>query len=258
MSKYDTIGVGYNSTRMADVELTNNLLRHLDPEVDGRYLDIGCGTGNYTIELANRGYNMTGMDPSRRMLEEARARSNKVQWRMGSAEATGLDLSSFDGIIATLTIHHWSNLEKGFKELKSVLKTNGKMVIFTSTPQQMEKYWLNHYFPKMLKDSMQQMPDLKVVELAMKKAGFKIVDVEKYFVKPDLQDKFLYCGKHAPESYFNDDIRNGISSFSSLANRKEVTAGLLQLKNDVDTGEVFDIINRYDSSQGDYLYITAS
>ena len=49
--KYDTIGENYNLTRRADQLLTENLIKHLAPEKDGIYLDIGCGTGSYTIEL---------------------------------------------------------------------------------------------------------------------------------------------------------------------------------------------------------------
>jgi SAM-dependent methyltransferase len=101
-----------------------------------------------------------------------------------------------------LTIHHWGNLEKGFSELSRVLKKDGKIVIFTSTPQQMQGYWLNHYFPKMMMDSIRQMPTPENVIAAMENAKIAIVKTEKYFIQPDLEDKFLYCGKHNPELYF--------------------------------------------------------
>ena len=46
----------------------------------------------------------------------------------------------------------------------------------------MKGYWLNHYFPNMLKDSIKQMPALYKVTEAMTAAGFKLNDEEKYFV----------------------------------------------------------------------------
>ena len=55
--KYDEIGTGYNSTRQADPYLTERLLYHLQPKTDRLYLDIGCGTGNYTCTLADKGLN---------------------------------------------------------------------------------------------------------------------------------------------------------------------------------------------------------
>ncbi len=36
-------------------------------------LDVGCGTGRHSIELAKRGFTMTGVDLSQGMLEQARA-----------------------------------------------------------------------------------------------------------------------------------------------------------------------------------------
>ncbi len=191
------------------------------------------------------------------MLKKARLRNTKVDWKIGSAENTGLPNNHVDGIIGSLTIHHWTDLYKGFLELNRVLKPNGKLVIFTSTPKQMKGYWLNHYFPKTLSDSITQMPSLETVENAMLKSGFEIMGTDSYFIQPDLQDKFLYCGKQNPELYFDEQIRHGISSFSSLANQEEVKQGLSKLRQDIDTGKVDDIIASYENGLGDYVYIVA-
>ena len=102
----------------------------------------------------------------------------------------------------------------------------------------MNGYWLNHYFPKMLKDSINQMPSLENVENAMTNAEIEIIEVKKYSIKSDLRDQFLYCGKQNPELYFDENIRHGISSFSSLANRKEIERGLSDLRKDIDKGKI--------------------
>ena len=52
----------------------------------------------------------------------------------------------------------------------------------------------------------------------------------------DLQDHFLYCGKHRPELYFDPAIRAGISSFADLCEPEEVTEGLARLRADLDAG----------------------
>ena len=253
--KYDKIGIDYNSTRKADPFLTNKLIEHLRPKKDGIYLDIGCGTGNYTNELERNGIRLIGIDPSEKMLEKARLKNKRIDWRIGTAENIELPDNSVNGIIGSLTIHHWTDLSKGFSELQRVLKHDGRIVIFTSTPKQMKGYWLNHYFPKMLKDSIDQMPSLEKVEEAMTKSKIDIVEIDKYCIQADLQDKFLYCGKQNPELYFNEQIRNGISSFSSLANRTEVVQGLIKLRSDIDSGKVNEIIDFYENDYGDYLYI---
>ncbi|MCR9099216.1 MAG: class I SAM-dependent methyltransferase [bacterium] len=53
------------------------MLAHLQPKGDGVYLDIGCGTGNYTREFQEQGYRFIGIDPSQRMLNEAQLEKNR-------------------------------------------------------------------------------------------------------------------------------------------------------------------------------------
>lgn len=256
-SIYNKIGINYNETRKADSYLTEQFLKHLNPNKEGLYLDIGCGTGNYTNALQLKGFEFIGIDPSIEMLKKAHSINKNIKWDFAAAEKTNLPQQSIDGIIATLTMHHWVNLTRAFSELNYILKPHGKIVIFTSTPQQMEGYWLNHYFPKMLSDSMIQMPTLEVIENAMAHSGLIITKTETYNVKPDLEDQFLYCGKQNPELYFDDSIRHGISSFSSLANGDEVENGLTKLRQDIDSGKINEIVKSYENNLGDYLYIIA-
>lgn len=253
--KYNQIGINYNQTRKADPYLTEQLVKHLNPKKDGLYLDIGCGTGNYTNALQEKGYQCIGIDPSIEMLQKAQAKNQNIQWKIGSAEKTDLPQQSVDGIIGTLTIHHWTNLARAFSELAYILKPDGKIVLFTSTPAQMKGYWLNHYFPKMLEDSMVQMPSLNLVEDAMSHSNIEIIKTEIYNIKPDLEDQFLYCGKQNPELYFDENIRHGISSFSALANKTEVEKGLSTLREDINSGKINDVIKSHENSLGDYLYI---
>jgi len=254
-AKYDNIGIDYNITRKADPYLTEQLFKHLSPNKNGLYLDIGCGTGNYTNAFQEKGFQFIGIDPSIEMLQKAHSKNENIQWNIGSAEKTNLEKQSVDGIIATLTIHHWSNLMRAFSELAYILNPEGIIVIFTSTPLQMKGYWLNHYFPKMLSDSIAQMPTLELIENTMNDAGIKIIKTETYSIKPNLEDHFLYCGKQNPELYFNESIRHGISSFKALANNAEVKSGLIALRKDIDSGKIDEIIKSYENDFGDYLYI---
>lgn len=256
--KYDKIGTGYNATRQADPYLTERLLFLLKPENEKLYLDIGCGTGNYTSALAAKGVKIIGVEPSEKMLNEARASNKNIDWHQGTAEQIPAQDKAFDGIIATLTIHHWTDIKKAFIEISRVLSDNGRLVLFTSTAAQMKGYWLNHYFPAMLKASIAQMPSLNNIREATEAAKLTISSMEKYFIKDDLEDCFLYVGKNKPQYYFDENIRQGISSFSSLANIEEVKQGLAKLRNDIGNGDFEKVKASYENDLGDYLFITIS
>jgi 2-polyprenyl-3-methyl-5-hydroxy-6-metoxy-1,4-benzoquinol methylase len=65
-------------------------------------LDVGCGTGRHAVELAKRGYKVTGIDISRGMLKEAQrladAAALQIEWVQADATAMALD-HQVDGVI---------------------------------------------------------------------------------------------------------------------------------------------------------------
>lgn len=65
-------------------------------------LDVGCGTGRHAVELARRGYAVTGLDLSSRMLamaeEKARAAGVRVEWLRADATRFRLD-RTFDAAL---------------------------------------------------------------------------------------------------------------------------------------------------------------
>lgn len=254
---YNSIGIDYNQTRVADSFLAERLFSLLTPRKDSNSLDIGCGTGNYTVALASRGYSFYGVDPSEIMLGEAKRKSDSIFWAQAAAEELPFENEFFGAVLASLTIHHWKSLEKAFVEVCRVLETTSKFVIFTAFPEQMEGYWLNYYFPKMLRDSMKVMPGREKVENALNSAGFVIKSVEKYFIQPDLQDLFLYSGKQRPTLYLDARVRKGISSFSAIADRTEVEYGLQKLSDDLASGSFARVAKEYENDAGDYCFIEA-
>jgi SAM-dependent methyltransferase len=61
-----------------------------------RLLDVPCGNGRHSIELAQRGYRTTGIDLSQEFLAAARAGLD-ADWRFGDMRTPGLEPSAFDG-----------------------------------------------------------------------------------------------------------------------------------------------------------------
>ena len=72
---YDTINADISYSKWADfIEKILNKECKCSPEL---MLDLGCGTGKMTLELASRGYDMTGIDISPEMLDIAREQAEK-------------------------------------------------------------------------------------------------------------------------------------------------------------------------------------
>ena len=73
---YDEINKDINYSEWADFieKIINKELSEIPAKLA---LDLGCGTGSMTLELATRGYDMTGVDSSPEMLDIARLRAEK-------------------------------------------------------------------------------------------------------------------------------------------------------------------------------------
>jgi ubiquinone/menaquinone biosynthesis C-methylase UbiE len=78
------------------------LLEELSLKQGASILDVGCGTGRHAVELAKRGYAVTGIDVSAKMLakaaEKAKAAEVKVNWIHGDATQFMLP-PKYDGAI---------------------------------------------------------------------------------------------------------------------------------------------------------------
>ncbi len=254
---YDRIGGGYDVTRRPDPIIAGRLGHHLAVESHGNYLDIGCGTGNYTSILAAVGGGWTGVELSSNMIAEARGKSSQVQWCLAGAQALPFFGWNFYGAVCTLAVHHFDDLLPVFREVHRVLD-KGKFVILTAMPEQTQSYWLNEYFPEAMRMSIEQMPALDLVTGALTQAGFTSLETEGFDIRNDLQDFFLYSGKHRPEMYLDEGVRRGISTFASLADPAEVAGGCLRLAADIRSGRINEVMVAYENRGGDYLFVIAT
>lgn len=188
------------------------------------------------------------------MLMQAREKDNSVSWIQSSADALPFPDGYFDGAICTLAIHHFSDLRRPFAEVYRTLR-GGNFVLFTGLAEQMRHYWLCHYFPEMMARSIANMPtETKICE-ALQEASFKSVTVEPIFVTNELQDQFLYSGKHRPSLYLDPAVRANISSFARLSSESEIQIGLDRLSADIQSGDFPSIAATYATELGDYAYI---
>lgn len=104
-----------------------------------KILDVGCGTGRHAVELARRGYSVTGVDLSKQMLGRAREKAleNKVQVNFIQADARALPFENKFDVAIMLCESGFPLMETdemNFEILKSVtraLKPGGKFIFTT-------------------------------------------------------------------------------------------------------------------------------
>lgn len=253
---YNSIGEKYTITRSADPSITSTLAQFVELNNGYRFLDVACGTGNYTAALAKIGGCWHGIDISEIMLKKAAKRTSNIQWVMADVNSIPFAARSFSGAICSLAIHHFPELLRPFQEIWRVID-QGKFVIFTAFPEQMRNYWLCHYFPEMMEKSCQNMPPKESIVKALQAAGFEVEQTTPFHVTNQLQDLFLYSGKHRPDIYFDPVVRANISSFATLCTDTELMEGLEMLRGDLDSSKFDQIAQKYSASMGDYAYIIA-
>ncbi|MBQ0044342.1 MAG: bifunctional demethylmenaquinone methyltransferase/2-methoxy-6-polyprenyl-1,4-benzoquinol methylase UbiE [Bacteroidales bacterium] len=124
-------------------------------------LDIACGTGDFSIEIArhtNPATTVTGLDLSDGMLEVMDRKvaqaglSGRISTQQGNSEAMSFEDCSFDRVTIAFGIRNFENRETALKEILRVLKPGGRLVILElSVPSNPVLRWCYElYFTKVL------------------------------------------------------------------------------------------------------------
>lgn len=104
-----------------------------------RVLEIGCGPGHLSIMLARRhGLDLTGLDLDPAMVERARANADRSAndrgWGptfvVGDVASVAFPDASFDVVVSTLSMHHWTDATAGLNEIGRVLRPNGRALVW--------------------------------------------------------------------------------------------------------------------------------
>jgi ubiquinone/menaquinone biosynthesis C-methylase UbiE len=121
----------------ADRVETELACRLFEPKKGMKVLDVGCGTGNYSIKLAKLGCRVTGADISDKMLVIARDKAKKegVAVEFVDMDAYHLDFEdeSFDGVICMTAIEFIKRPNEALEEFFRVVRKGGRVLVGTIT-----------------------------------------------------------------------------------------------------------------------------
>lgn len=129
----------YEPTRLDYKRRNEIVLKALEPQVGEKILDVGCAVGTFVYHSAKAGAQAWGVDYSKKAIETARLLCQ--QFNIVTAEFIVTDAACklpfedgfFDKIVAADYIEHITQAQKesSLQEMSRVLKTGGRMVIFT-------------------------------------------------------------------------------------------------------------------------------
>jgi ubiquinone/menaquinone biosynthesis C-methylase UbiE len=100
-------------------------------------LEVGFGPGvivERLARLASKGH-VAGIDPSREMVEQARARNSiaiqngRVHLRRGSVDSLPFDDNSFEKVLAINSMQVWADALAGVREIRRVMKPAGRIAL---------------------------------------------------------------------------------------------------------------------------------
>jgi len=168
-------------------------------------LDIACGTGDLTIEIARRNREATviGADFVTAMVELARLKvgrkglAGRVSMEQGDAMSLRFADATFDGVTCAFGVRNFGDLQRGLNEMARVLKPGGRMVILEFTQPEsrlfgvLYKYYFTRVLPfvggvisgrrsayEYLPDSVYQFPNPAAFSAMLEAAGLERVSYE--------------------------------------------------------------------------------
>lgn len=216
-ASYDTIGVNYSDLRRPDPRIAGMIAAALGPA--RTVLNVGAGAGSY--EPADR--QVTALEPSLEMIRQRPASAAPAI--QGRVEDLPFADAAFDASMAILTVHHWSNRERGLRQMRRV--TRGTVVVLTYDPA-FRDFWLLDYFPELVGLDEAQMPTM--TDYADWLGPVRIIPVP---IPHDCRDGFLSAYWRRPAAYLDPRIRAAMSPFWAIGG---VAEGVARLRRDLDSG----------------------
>lgn len=216
---YDQIGSGYAARRQTDPRFAQPLWAALGTA--RTVLNVGAGSGSY--EPHDR--RVIAVEPSRVMVaQRPRGSAPVVQAR---ADALPFGSASFDAVMAVLTVHHWTNRQAGFAELRRVAP---RRVVLTFDPEVHNAMWLMDYIPEIRSLESARSPSIaEVVD------GIEAHSVTALPVPHDCQDGMTIAHWRHPEAYLDPAVRAGGSAFRQ-GEPVALDRGIAHLAEDLQSG----------------------
>ncbi len=100
-------------------------------------LEIGCGSGSRSIQIAKRCKHLTAIEPDKNLIDDALKinRADNIDYKIGSAEQLNFPNQAFNIVVFTLSLHHVpvGKMDQAINEAIRVIKHNGYIIFLEPT-----------------------------------------------------------------------------------------------------------------------------
>jgi trans-aconitate methyltransferase len=216
----------YNEKHAFVYEFGASLIALLTPQKDERILDIGCGSGQLTQQIANSGAWVTGIDSSEEMIADARAKFPALDFRVMDASLLSFT-EEFDALFSNATLHWVLDAEGAAAGMYRALKKGGRMVVeFGGKDNVQTILWAirkcleEHGFQEQAKKEVWYFPSIGEYTTLLERQGFRVTMAQHFDRPTELAD-----ASHGIEDWlemFAQTIFNGISQEKRKALIKEI------------------------------------
>lgn len=172
-----------------ETELAFSLFK---PNPGMRILDVGCGTGNFSIKLAEMGCKVIGIDISQKMLDQAKAKTKDkgldIEFQKMDVYHLDFPVEEFDGVFSMAAFEFIQKPKQAYAEMYRVLKKGGHLLIGTIN---LDSKWGEFYLSKaMQENTVFKYADFKTLD-DMKSWDSKniVASGECLFIPPGTEDK---------------------------------------------------------------------
>lgn len=180
---YDGLAGEYEKRVDSLLDVTENAMNYFSSYIKpgDLILDIGCGVGIAISLLTKRGFKVTGIEMSPKMVEFARKRNPEAKIIIGDFLKMKFD-KKFDAVLVFAFIHLFpkSEIPVILAKIKSILKPGGVALISsTESSESKEGMYLKEDFDKKYKRFRKFWIEQELRE-SLEQAGFKELALKKF------------------------------------------------------------------------------